>query len=100
MKLVILLSFVSASISFTIAESKLFKPLREWLKLKSHFLGSLFSCGYCFGHWVAFILVIIYHPRLFQFWWLADYFLTTLVIAWLAGIQWIWMCLWMKKAEK
>jgi len=31
---------------------------------------------------------------------LLDYFLTALVIAWLAGVQWVLMCLLMDKAGK
>jgi len=64
------------------------------------FLGIFFSCGYCLGHWVAFALVAIYRPRLFEFWWLLDYFLTALVIAWLAAFQWIIMYWLMKLAGK
>jgi hypothetical protein len=100
MKTVIYLSFVTASISFTVTETKLFKPLREWMKKKSTFLGDLLSCGYCFGHWVAFALAAVYQPRLFASWWLLDYFLTALVIAWFSGIQWALMCLLMEKAGK
>jgi hypothetical protein len=92
MKQVILLSFVTASISFTLAEMKLFAPFREWIKVRSSILGGLFSCGYCLGHWVAFILVAIYRSRLFQFWGLLDYFLTALIIAWIAALQWLVMC--------
>jgi hypothetical protein len=97
MKTVIYLSIVTASISFTVTETKIFKPLREWLKKKSSFLEDLFSCGYCLGHWVAFVLVAIYKPKLFEFWWLLDYFLTAIVIAWLSGIQWALMCWLMEK---
>jgi len=100
MKLVIYLSFVTAAISFTVTEAKLFKPLREWLQKKIPFLGNLFSCGYCFGHWVAFALVAVYQPKLFESWWLLDYFLTALVIAWLSGLQWASMCWLMDKAGK
>ncbi len=100
METVIYLSFVTASISFTVTETKLFKPLREWLTKKCSFLGDLFSCGYCFGHWVAFALVAIYKPKLFEFWWLLDYFLTAIVIAWLSGIQWVLMCWLMEKTGK
>lgn len=100
MESVIYLSFVTASISFTVTETKLFKSLREWLQKKSVFLGNLFSCGYCFGHWTAFALVAIYQPKLFECWWLMDYFLTALVIAWLSGFQWASMCWLMDKAGK
>ncbi|NOG82214.1 MAG: DUF1360 domain-containing protein [Planctomycetes bacterium] len=44
------------------------------MKIKNSFLGELFSCSYCFGHWVAFAFVTIYQPKLFEVWWLLDYF--------------------------
>jgi hypothetical protein len=100
MRTVIYLSFVTASISFTVTETKLFKPLREWVKGKNSFMGELLCCGYCFGHWIAFLLVAIYRPKLFDSWWLLDYFLTILVIAWFSGIQWCLMCWIMEKAIK
>jgi len=94
------LSFVTAAISFTVTETKLFAPLRERVKRQSPFLGELISCGYCLGHWAAFGLVAIYRPRLFNAWWLLDYFLTALVIAWFAGVQWALMCRLMDKIGK
>ena len=97
---VTLLSVVVACISFTVSETKLFEPFRNWINKKSPFLGGLFSCGYCFGHWVAFILVAIYKPKLFEAWWLLDYFLTAIVIAWLAAVQWILMCYMVKLTGK
>jgi len=100
MEEVILLSLVNASISFTIAESKIFQPFREWSKKRNTFIGSILSCGYCLGFWVAFVLVILYRPKLFQLWWLLDYFLTALVIAWLSAFQWGMMCWLMDKTGK
>lgn len=100
MELVIYLSVVTASVSFTVTETKLFLPLREWTKAGSPFFGDLLSCGYCFGHWVAFALVAVYQPRLFAGWWLLDYFLTALIIAWLSAFQWLLMCWLMAKVEK
>jgi hypothetical protein len=97
---VIFLSLVAASISFTVSESKLFLPLRGWAKKKLAYFGEFLSCGYCLGHWVAFGLVAIYQPRLFNLWWLLDYFLTALVIAWLSAFQWIVMCFLMGKTGK
>jgi hypothetical protein len=38
METVIYLSLVTAAISFTITETKVFEPLREWLKKRSNFL--------------------------------------------------------------
>ena len=100
METVIYLSLVTAAISFTITETKVFKPLREWLKKRSNFLGDLFACGYCLGHWIAFALVAVYKPKLVEFWWLLDYFLTAIVIAWVSGFQWAVMCWLMDKAGK
>jgi hypothetical protein len=99
-KTVFFLSLATASISFTVTETNLFKLFREGVKAKNVFLGELISCGYCFGHWVAFALVAIYRPRLFDSWWLIDYFITALVLAWLAGFQWALMCWLMGKAGK
>jgi hypothetical protein len=93
-------SLAAASISFTISETKLFKPFRGWIKSRSRFLGELFSCGYCLGHWVSFALAALYRPRIFYLWQPLDYFLTALVIAWLAAFQWIVLALLMEKAGK
>ena len=100
MEKVIYLSFVTASLSFTMTETKIFKPVREWVKGKNSFWGELLSCGYCFGHWVALLLVAIYRPKLFESWWLLDYFFTVLVVAWLSAIQWILMCWLMERTGK
>lgn len=100
MELLMLLSLVTASISFTVTETKLFAPLREWSKKKNTFFGELLSCGYCFGHWVALTLVAVYRPLLFHAWWPLDYFLTALVIAWLAAFQWAVLCWLMENAGK
>ncbi len=97
---IIWLSMVAASISFTVSESKLFKPFREWVDKKCTFLGDLTSCGYCFGHWISFVLVLLYQPRLFYFWWPIDFFITALVISWLSAWQWILMCILIESSEK
>ena len=92
MREVIWLSVVTAAISTTITETRLFLPLRKWIRLKSDFFGDLISCGYCLGFWIAFGLVAVYQPRLFYVWWLLDYFVTALAIAWLSAFQWCLMC--------
>ncbi len=97
---VVLLSLVAASVAFTLSETTVFAGMREWLKNHSARLGKLMSCGYCLGHWVAFGFVAIYRPRLFEGWWLLDYFLTALVIAWLAAFQWAALCWLMAKTGK
>lgn len=100
MKRVALLSLVAASIAFTISEATVFAGMRERVRGWNPWLGKNVGCGYCLGHWVAFGLVAIYRPRLFEAWWLLDYFLTALVIAWFAGFQWAALCWLMEKAGK
>ncbi len=100
MKDVAMLSIVTASISFTVTETKLFKPLRKWVRVKNPFFGEMVCCGYCLGHWVAFGLVAIYRPKLFESWWLLDYFCTAIVIAWLGSFQWVVMCWLIEKVNK
>lgn len=92
----VLLSLVTGSVAFTLSEAVLFKRLRE----RETWWGKVASCGYCLSHWVAFGLVAIYRPRLFDGWWLLDYVLTALAIAWLAGFQWAALCWLMDKAGK
>lgn len=99
MEKLLLLSFATASIAFTVTETRLFRPARDALK-NMGWPGELLSCGYCTGHWVALTLVLICRVRLFDTWWLLDYVLTALAVAWLAGVQVILMCLAMDKAGK
>ena len=95
-----LISMVTASISFTVTESKLFEIFREFVKRKSNFLGGLVSCGYCLGHWIAFSIVILYDFNVFNNGLFIDYFFTGLIIAWLSAIQWLLMYLLMIKVGK
>lgn len=100
MKQVALLSMVTASVAFTLSEAKVCAGLRRWARDRSSWLETLVSCGYCLGYWVAFALVVAYRPRLFDVWFGLDYFLTALVVAWLAAFQWGALCWLMEKAGK
>ena len=94
------LSLVTAALSFTVAETKLFAPARQWFDRKSSFFGGLISCGYCLGHWIALGLVIVYRPRLFDLWVPLDFLLTVLAVAWLSALQWCLLCVMVEKAGK
>ncbi len=80
------LASANAAMAFLVAESKLFRPVRERVEAASRFFGDLVSCGYCLGHWMAFLLVGVYHARLFEWWWPLDYLLMALVMAWLSAV--------------
>ncbi len=97
---IVLLSLVSASVAFTISETAIFRGTRQWLHAKNEWLGKLASCGYCLGHWIAFALVAIYRPRVFEGWRPLDFLLTAIVISWLAAFQWAALCWMMTKAER
>ena len=55
---IIYLSMIAASISFAVTETQILKPARNWIKQQNAFLGKLFHCGYCLGHWTAAALVL------------------------------------------
>jgi len=99
--LVLLVAVAVASISFTISETALFRPIREAVKRKQLWVGELLSCGFCLGHWVALGLVLAYRPRLFHSQWAGlDYGLTVLCVAWAAAFQWILLVILFKAAGK
>jgi hypothetical protein len=100
MQKLVFVSFITATISFAVSESKLFRLLRERTKAKNSLLGKLLSCGYCLGHWVAIAMVVLLGIKLFDTWWLLDYLLTALAVGWLSGLQWAVMCWVMEKAGK
>jgi len=104
---ILYLSLACASISFTVTETKLFEPFRQWLHRHSLFLGKLFSCGFCLGYWTATALTALpavsgQLPKFFPqggLWVTADYFFCVLITAWLSGFQWLLMHSLMKKTE-
>jgi hypothetical protein len=100
MEKILWLSVATASISFTLSETQLFLPFREWLFRQSKFLGKLINCGYCTGHWIALVVAAIYKPSIFDSFWMLDFLLCVVIIAWLAGIQWAFMCWLMKVSGK
>jgi uncharacterized protein DUF1360 len=57
---------LAASVAFAMTETTALAGLRDWAKGRSAWLGKLASCGYCQGHWIAFGLLVIYRPRIFE----------------------------------
>lgn len=63
------LSLACGFISGTIAKSAFFEPLRQFLFFRSTnkvvgFLHELVSCPYYLSHWIAFVMVAVWQPRL------------------------------------
>ena len=93
----IILSMVVASISWTVTQEEIFREWRERCEERSRTSRTLlqrkffyvFTCEYCFSHWVT-ILVLIFTG----FWVLIDdwrgYILAFFLLAWIANL---WMSL-------
>ena len=63
-----------ASIATTITRAKVFRWLRVWIADKSEFWGDLFSCPYCFTHWLSIAYILLCQQEVCVtatgFWWL------------------------------
>jgi hypothetical protein len=101
---VLLISAVTAEVSFILAESALCSGVRRLAARANSSAGKLMSCGYCVSHWIALALVLALRPDpgwgrvgLTPF---PALLLTTLLVAWLAGAQWAAMCWLFARAGK
>src|SRR4026209_241449 len=92
---IVILSFVVASISWTITQEKIFEEPREYARRKSESASNLFirkfcyvwTCEYCFSHWVTlFVLMVTRFHLMFDDW--RGYLLAFFLLPWIAN-QWI-----------
>ena len=92
---IIILSFVVASISWTITQEKIFEEPREYARRKSESASNLFirkfcyvwTCEYCFSHWVTlFVLMVTRFHLMFDDW--RGYLLAFFLLPWIAN-QWM-----------
>jgi len=67
---IVLLAFVVSPICLTITKTKVFQPMRTFIMSKNKWLGKLFSCPYCLGHWTSFAATAVFRPVAFS----CDYF--------------------------
>ncbi|EKE71619.1 hypothetical protein [Gallaecimonas xiamenensis] len=87
----LVVAVAASSISITITQTELFRPWREWTAKKSHMIGYLFKCFYCFSHWVVFAGIAIYRPVLVEsgaLWvdWTVSAFFTLTLCAFVSGL--------------
>jgi hypothetical protein len=82
-----------ASIAWTVTHEEVFREPHDWCversKSSSHLLSRkafyLFTCEYCFSHWVtAFFLVITRYKLLFDDW--RGYLIAGFSLVWLANV--------------
>lgn len=91
----VLLSIVVASIAWTVTQEEIFREPREYCAERSEKCNSLFqrkffyvfTCEYCFSHWVTlFILLLTGFKLLIEDW--RGYILAFFALPWLAN-QWM-----------
>ncbi|KGT96048.1 hypothetical protein NG99_00630 [Erwinia typographi] len=69
----LVIALTSSCISITVTQQEMFRPWREWVVKRNAMIGYLFSCFYCFSHWVVFAGIAIYKPVLVHSgFWLVD----------------------------
>jgi len=88
----VLLALPIASISWTVTHEEVFREPREWCKSKSQACKKvvqrkffyLFTCEYCFSHYVtALVLIITRFTLLYEGW--RGYVLAEFALVWLAN---------------
>jgi hypothetical protein len=89
----LVLAIPIASIAWTVTHEEVFREPRDWCVAKSrsceHLLSRkafyLFTCEYCFSHWVTvFILVMTRFTLLFDGW--RGYLIAGFSLVWLANV--------------
>lgn len=91
----VILSMIVASISWTVTQEEIFREPREYCAENSKNCGNLllrkffyvFTCEYCFSHWVALFLIVFTQFRVLIDDW-RGYILAFFVLPWLAN-QWM-----------
>jgi hypothetical protein len=91
----LILSIAVASIAWTVTQEEIFREPRDFCADKSENCGNLFqrkffyvfTCEYCFSHWVTILLLILTGFRLLIDDW-RGYILAFFVLPWLAN-QWM-----------
>lgn len=88
-----ILSIVVACISWTVTKEEIFKEPREYCITKSKLCNTLwkrkffyvFTCEYCFSHYVTLLLLIITdYKLLYQNW--IGYIIAGFTIVWIANV--------------
>ncbi len=91
----IILSMVVASIAWTVTQEEIFREPREFCKKKSEDCNNLFqrkffyvfTCEYCFSHWVGVLILILTNFKILLDDW-RGYVLAFFLLPWLAN-QWM-----------
>ena len=91
----LILSLVVASIAWTVTQEKIFEEWRDAAKKRSEEASNIlvrkffyvWTCEYCFSHWVSLLVVLVADYRLLVDDW-RGYVLAFFVLPWVAN-QWM-----------
>ena len=91
----LILSLVVASIAWTVTQEKIFEEWREGAKKRSEKASNIlirkffyvWTCEYCFSHWVSLLVVLVADYRLLISDW-RGYVVAFFVLPWIAN-QWM-----------
>jgi hypothetical protein len=88
----LILSVVVASVSWTVTQEEIFSEPRDWCKERSESASNIFvrklfyvwTCEYCFSHWVAILVLLLTgFQLLFADW--RGYILAFFALPWIAN---------------
>ena len=90
-----ILSLVVASVSWTVTQEKIFEEWRDWAKKQSEEASNIlvrkffyvWTCEYCFSHWVTILVILIADYRLLIGDWRGS-LLAFFTLPWIAN-QWM-----------
>ena len=89
----LILAIVVACISWTVTKEEVFREPREWCVARSKSGATiwkrkffyLFTCEYCFSHYVTLLLILVTQYKLLYTDWIG-YFIAGFTIVWIANV--------------
>lgn len=87
----LVIAIASASIAMTVTQTEIFAPWRAFAGKLHATLGYLFTCFYCFSHWVVIGGVTLYRPVILDSGnslanWLVSVFFTITLTTFVCGL--------------
>lgn len=64
MEILLLVALATASMSYTITQTSIFKGLRELISKINPFFEDLVHCPWCLGHYISLVWLFIFHKQI------------------------------------